>query len=116
MPLKVFYLDDEPDLCEIFSEEFSSHDIHMSTFTDWELAVEKAKSNPPDLIFIDYRLPGTNGDQVAQKMAKHIPKFLITGESSVSTVYKFESVLTKPYDRESIRNVLKNMIVSKTAN
>ena len=113
MPLNVFYLDDEPDLCEIFAEEFASHEILMSTFTDWEVAVEKSKTHPPDLIFIDYRLPGTTGDQVAQKMAKHIPKFLITGESSVSTVYKFESILTKPYDRESIRGVLKDMATKK---
>jgi DNA-binding NtrC family response regulator len=59
MPLKLLYLDDEPDLCESFSDEFSSDDILITTFTAPKDAVEAAKQLNRNFIFIDYRLPDT---------------------------------------------------------
>lgn len=106
MQLKVFYIDDEEGLCENFFDFFSSKDIEVITFTDPKMAIDQAKTSPPDLLFIDYRLPGTTGDKVVQCMAAAIPKFLITGDISVATEYKFSGIFTKPYNHEDIQGVL----------
>lgn len=42
MTLRVLYLDDEPLLCGIFSEEFSTAEIHVSTFSDPKVAIAAA--------------------------------------------------------------------------
>lgn len=115
MPLKVFYLDDEPELCEIFKDEFESADCTVVTFVSAEKILEATKCSPPDLIFLDYRLTETNGDLVAQAMPLSIPKYLITGESSVRTQYKFLGVLGKPFDREAIREIMDRVLSSKKA-
>ena len=106
MQLKVLYLDDEAGLCEAFSDTFATPDVTVTTFTSYLDAIASAKSNPPDLMFIDFRLPGTTGDQVAQMLDPQIPKYLVTGDLSVQTKYKFLKVFTKPYDIEEILKVL----------
>jgi DNA-binding NtrC family response regulator len=115
MLLKIIYLDDEPDLCEIFYEEFSSKDVDIVTFTDIDEAIVAAKSRAPDVIFIDYRLPGKTGDEVARAMPEEVPKCLITGESSVDTQYKFKGVFVKPFDRDAIRRVFAEVLERKRA-
>jgi DNA-binding NtrC family response regulator len=107
MPLHIWYVDDEPDLCEIFSETFSSDSVHVRAFTDPNEAVKAAKGSiTPDLIFLDYRMHSTNGDLVAQLMDPNIPKYLISGEISVSTTYKFIEIFSKPYHEEEIFRVI----------
>ncbi len=106
MSLKIIYLDDEPDLCECFSDEFASEKIEVTTFTDPKRAIAAALESPPDLIFLDFRLPGTTGNAVALAMPKEIPKYLITGESEVNTTYKFEFVFGKPLEIEAIQKVI----------
>ncbi len=106
MSLKVYYLDDEEGLCENFSDAFSTEKFCVITFTDPAKAVEAAKLNPPDLFFLDYRLPGTTGDQIAQALDPKIPKFLITGDIFIETNYKFMKVFAKPYSDEEILKVL----------
>lgn len=110
MLLKVVYLDDEPFLCENFVDCFSSPEIEITTYTDPELAVQLIQANPPDVLFLDYRLPGTNGDEIAQKLDPSIPKFLVTGDIMVKTEYKFVKVFSKPYDSEDVMAELRKFI------
>ena len=73
MPLKVYYLDDEKDLCEMFVDYFSNKDVEVTTFTDPLKAIAHSLNHPPDLIFVDYRLPGTTGDEVAKSLGASVP-------------------------------------------
>jgi DNA-binding response OmpR family regulator len=102
MPIKIVYVDDEPDLCEMFADLFSSPDILVTTYTNPDLAIEEIRKNPPDLIFLDYRLPKTNGDKIALELANHIPKVLVTGDVAVKTEYPFLKHFGKPYTRAEI--------------
>jgi FixJ family two-component response regulator len=113
MVLKVYYLDDEPILCSLFIEEFESAEIEVTTFVEYQKLIDASYSNPPDVIFLDYRLPGINGDQVALKMASEIPKYLITGDLHVKTTYKFVATFQKPYDEEDLHQVLQMMLKNK---
>ena len=114
MQLKVLFLDDEPLLCEIFSEMFAGPEISVRAFSDVNDAVQSATDDVPDIIFLDYRLPRTTGDQVAQKMPAHVPKYLVTGELEVKTVYQFNEVLGKPVDNSKIEGLLQNALQMKT--
>lgn len=113
MPLKIIYLDDEPDLAELFADEFSSSEIEVSTFTEPEKAIAAVWSHPPDIIFLDYRLPGTTGDKVASAMPANIPKYLVTGDIAVKTDYPFLGVIPKPIKPEDISAIL-NALCKKT--
>jgi DNA-binding NtrC family response regulator len=98
MQLKIVYIDDEEALCENFKDLHACDDIEIESFTSPELAIEFIRQNPPDLVFIDFRLPGTTGDQVAHAMNLSKPIILITGELEVKTSYPFHCVIQKSAD------------------
>ena len=106
MKLRVMYIDDEEELCENFVDCFSTEDVSIITFSQPPEAIEAAKISPPDLIFIDFRLPSISGDEVAQLMDPTIPKCLITGDIYVKTTYAFQKIFTKPYNQDDILNEL----------
>ena len=114
MSLKVYYLDDEKDLCENFLDGFSTERIRIQTFTDPEMALREVKMSPPDLFLIDYRLPGANGDQIAQAIDPAIPKVLVTGDISVQTQYSFQRIFSKPYSMDEMERFLSECLVKKT--
>jgi two-component system LytT family response regulator len=106
MSLNIVYLDDEPELCEMFLDFFTSVNVSIKTFTDPQTAIDSINANPPDLIFLDYRLPNTNGDQVALKLSKSIPKVLVTGDITINTEYSFLKVFPKPYKHEEMESFI----------
>lgn len=106
MSFQIVYIDDEPDICEIFSDLFQSSTLDVHVFTDPELAIERLKSHSADIVFIDYRLPQTTGDQVARRISKDIPKALITGELSVQPDYEFDRIFSKPLDVDEIEKFI----------
>ena len=108
MPLKIYYLDDEKDLCEIFSEYFELDGFEISTFIDATEAIKACGLNPPDLFIIDFRLTDTTGVKVAHAVDENIPKILVTGELSLDDSTMFDHVILKPHHIEEIEKVIDN--------
>lgn len=105
----VFYLDDEPDLCENLSDILTSPEVTVETFQDVAALLNRCKITKPDLVFLDYRLPGVTGDDVAQKLDPAIPKVLITGDIQVKTMYPFFTILAKPTHSRDLFAVLEQV-------
>lgn len=115
MSLKVFYLDDEPDLLQLFMETFQTDQIQISTFDNPDYAISEAKTNPPDVFFIDYRLPLITGDKVAGKVPSSIYKVLVTGDLNLNLNYSFDQIVEKPFKILLIQNTLKDLLAKKLA-
>jgi len=97
MSLKIIYLDDEPDLCEMFIDNLKSDTRQIWAFTDPEEFIRKVNEIRPDLVFIDYRLPYTNGDIVASRLKLDLPKTMITGDLEVNPRENFVKIFHKPF-------------------
>ncbi len=110
---KVYYLDDEPDLCEAFLDFFSSETISIQTFVDPHTAIAAIKKARPDLFFVDFRLPGMNGDQVAQAIDASIPKILVSGELDVKTQAHFVEKFSKPFDFDKLGEIIQQYAARK---
>lgn len=106
MQLKVMYIDDEEDLCEVFNDFLSGRGYHVRTFSNPSMGVEEILKNPPDILFIDYRLPSTTGDEIALKLNSSIPKFLVTGDLKIQPKYPFVEIIKKPFKREKLLEIL----------
>lgn len=102
MTLKIVYLDDEPDLCEIFIDNLQTDNRQIWAFTDPEEFIRKVNESRPDLVFIDYRLPNTNGDIVASKLKLDLPKAMITGDLEVHPNANFVKIFHKPFSFEEM--------------
>ena len=110
MSLKIVYLDDEPDLCVIFRDIFSSEEVIIETYTESLKAIQGIKMDPPDLIFLDYRLPNITGDEVAMMLDKDIPKVLITGDINIKTDYSFLRIISKPFKIDEINELISSLV------
>ena len=109
MPLRIFYLDDETSLLEMFSDTFSSSERVITTFSDPKTAIEAIRQTPPDILFIDYRMPNYTGDQIAQMLDPKIPKVLITGDMQVKCIYNFVAIFEKPYKTSQIEELIEKL-------
>lgn len=109
MAIHVLYLDDEVALCEIFEDLFQEPGVVVKSFQDGRSAIEYAKNNPVDVAFLDYRVPGMLGDEVALKLPPQIPKYLITGELEPTPRYEFAGVLSKPIEAGRVSDILNRL-------
>lgn len=108
MMLRIVYVDDEKELCEVFQEIFSTPEVSIETYSSPSKALEKILENPPDLIFMDYRMPEMNGLELARKCPGNIKKYLLTGENNLTLDFPFEAILSKPSNSKQIREIISN--------
>ena len=106
MAIKVVYIDDEVGLCQLFEDNFSTHEVEIVTFTNPDDALREIPKIKPKLVFIDYRLPKTSGELVAEEIDTSIPKFLVSGDLAVSPSKKFAGFFCKPFDFNEIEAVI----------
>ncbi len=112
MPFKIVYLDDETDLCSLFKMAFESERVIIKTFTEADEAISEIMKNPPDLIFLDYRLPNTTGDAVAIRLGAGIPIVLVTGDLNVSPKAPFTKIFKKPFKYEEMQDFISSFITT----
>lgn len=110
MTYRIYYLDDEEDLVNLFKAFIVDENIEVLTFTDASEAIARCQSAPPDLIFIDYRLADTTGDRVASLLDINIEKILLTGELDMAENALFERIIKKPFKLSYIRKVIDEKI------
>ncbi len=113
MPLKIIYLDDEADLCEMFKENMESPEVQIWTFTDPKDLFKQVEAIQPDLVFLDYRLPNTNGDLVAARLDPSIPKVMITGDFDVEPQSNFQKILQKPFSFSELESYILEQLKRK---
>ncbi len=109
MRLRIVYIDDEVDLCELFSDILSNGNREITTYTDVAKALESIQGSMPDIVFLDFRLVDTSGDSVASELPSDLPKVLITGEIDVQVVNSFVKIFPKPVPWQEIDQFLQSI-------
>jgi DNA-binding NtrC family response regulator len=110
MAFRIYYLDDEVDLLNLFKVFIVSDNVEVTTFTSATEAIACCQHTPPDLFFIDYRLSDTTGDKVAEAIDANIKKILLTGELDMDEVPLFEQVIKKPFKLSYVKNVVEQIL------
>ena len=80
---KILIIDDEASLCVVLMEVMSAHGFRVEQALDWNQAKAKIAAEKPDLIILDFLLPGADGmDMIRQlqvESLRHIPVIAISG-------------------------------------
>ena len=97
MPIRLIYLDDEDELCQGFAEFMTLMGHEVRTFVDAASTIAACNASPPDVLFLDYRLPDTTGYLVAKQIDPSIPTVLVTGDLAVERSEDFAEILHKPF-------------------
>jgi two-component system alkaline phosphatase synthesis response regulator PhoP len=104
---KIMVVDDEEDILELVRHHLAREGYQVICAATGEKAVEKARSEKPDLIVLDLMLPGIDGLQVARNLkedagTRHIPIIMLTAkgeEADVVTGLELgaDDYITKPF-------------------
>jgi signal transduction histidine kinase len=76
-PFSILVVDDEADNRTILKsqlEKLSHEALSVDTAVDGDEALAKLRTSLFDLVFLDYRLPPTNGLEILDKIRQHHPK------------------------------------------
>jgi CheY-like chemotaxis protein len=80
---KILLVDDEEGIQLLYQEEFQDEGYEVISAFTGEEALEKFKSETPDLVILDIQMPGMNGIEVLRQMKMMAPKLPII----LSTAY-----------------------------
>jgi CheY-like chemotaxis protein len=115
-PHEVLVVDDNADAAQTLAVLMQKwgHRVHVAHSSS--AAIQAARVHQPDTVFLDIRLAGTDGIQLAQQLRNQagLNKAVlvgITGYDPADTMQRsqesgFRCVLTKPVDAEALQEVL----------
>lgn len=80
---RILIAEDQSDLREMIAQTLRLSGYDVVAAEDGERAYQEAKSSQPDLIILDYELPGLNGRQVCKRLKamdafSHTPILIIS--------------------------------------
>ena len=86
-PLKILYVDDKPELCEILQEMLSKHGHSVEAFREGKTAVNAFKAawkreDPFQVVITDMGMPHMDGEEVARlikEISPGVPIILLSG-------------------------------------
>lgn len=67
---RVGFVEDEEDLVKDLAEFFKERNYNVSCFTNGTVALETLRKKPLDILFVDIKLPGIQGDQLIAELSK----------------------------------------------
>ncbi len=87
--IKVLVVDDEPFILMIVEDKLKKAGYKMLTRRSSDGIMEYIKTNRPDLIIMDWMLPGVSGLDICKKLSKDtktcsIPIFMLTAKGQES--------------------------------
>lgn len=119
---RILVIDDEAALGENISRMLRLPGVSVSVFVDPVKGLTEAVTNPPDLVFLDVRMPGMSGEEVFARLHQAHPAlpivFLTAFGSVEGAVLAMRNgafdYLQKPFKREEILLVAKRALAHAT--
>jgi signal transduction histidine kinase/CheY-like chemotaxis protein len=110
---KLLVVDDVDLIKDVFIDYFHGSPFKVLTANNSEEALALARSEQPDLIFMDLNLTGANGRTVTEELRRNretaaIPVVVMTGEMLDEDDYRplFDDFLQKPFRLEALQTII----------
>jgi two-component system, cell cycle response regulator DivK len=114
---RLLIVDDEPDFLESVAALLEIEGFEVSTHCDPRSAVAAVRDGfKPDVVLLDFRMPGLNGPQTLQQMrgcGLEAPAVLVSamaGLASASAAAGFDGALSKPFATDEIVGLLRRVL------
>lgn len=119
---RILVIDDEAALGENIQRMLRQPGILVAVCTEPVKALADAIANPPDLVFLDMRMPGMSGEEVFARLHEahpHLPVVFLTAFGSVEgAVIAMRSgafdYLQKPFKREDLQLVVRRALAHRS--
>ncbi len=114
----ILIVDDERDILSLTSAMLSKENFSTLSATNGREALEKVRDNGPDLVIMDYMMPGMNGLDCLKEIKKIRPEtevIIFTGRGSETTAADSIKMgaadyIVKPFERETLVGAVKRVL------
>ena len=114
---QIFFVDDDPQICELVAGVVRRHNWHITCFANAEDCLGRLKDRSCDLLITDLRLPGMDGIELleeAKKTAPWVRVVLVTGFGDIQTAVKVmklgaDDFLEKPLRTKMLVSSIKSV-------
>src|SRR6266496_3730213 len=118
MSRRILIVDDEPLNLDLLSQELADLGHVTENAASGADALKKMRGFDPELIFLDYQMPGMNGIEVLReirKQDKNLPVIIITAYGTIERAVEAiktgaDDFITKPFDPEHLAVVVKKAL------
>ena len=115
---KILYADDDADIQEIIKNILTKEGFQVTIAKDGVEALKLAQETKPDVILLDYLMPGLTGAQVLQTLRKNtdtssIPIIMVTAypnEKEASLSAGAVDFINKPIDKTDLLLRIKSVL------
>ncbi|HEX2261656.1 MAG TPA: sigma-54 dependent transcriptional regulator, partial [Candidatus Binatia bacterium] len=118
MPNRILIVDDEPLNLDLLDQELADLGHATERASDGSEALAKLDTVNPDLVLLDYQMPGMNGIEVLKEIRKrdeNLPVVIITAYGTIERAVEAvkagaDDFVTKPFDPEHLALVVKKAL------
>lgn len=117
---KMLVVDDSPTIRAVLGKMLGQEGYAVQKAVDGESALELAKTEQPDMIFLDIVLPGINGFAVLRALrhdplTQHIPIVMISGNQQATEqfyVQRFgaDDFIKKPFGQREVQQSIHRLV------
>jgi DNA-binding response OmpR family regulator len=114
---KVLVVDDDANILELCREVLTREGFRVLEAEDVPSAITTARTELPDLVLLDWMLPGVDGMEAlralkASARTRHIPVVMLTAldgltEITIATYQGADGYVTKPFEIEDLLAVVR---------
>lgn len=122
MPKKILAVDDEKHIRLLVEVNLKRAGYTVITASDGEEALEKVKSEKPDLVVLDVMMPRKDGFEVLRTLradpeTMNLPVIMLTAKAQDADVFRgwqsgVDSYLTKPFNPMELLTFVKRIFAS----
>lgn len=115
---KVLVIDDSALILRSVKNQLQEYDVSIAT--SGQMGIDKAIAEHPDVILLDYEMPGMNGNATFEQLlkdesTKNIPVIFLTGVSDEGRVGRIlekhpAGYILKPLDIKKVRNRIEEVL------
>jgi two-component system phosphate regulon response regulator PhoB len=122
---KVMLVEDEEELRLLLRMTLELGEVEIVEAVDGEAALDQARRDPPNLLFLDWTLPGMSGIDVCRALradpdpaAREIAIVMLTGHTSDEERQRgldagADDYLTKPFSPEALLDKMNELLGTK---
>ncbi len=106
---KIFVVDDDQSIGEVLSMMLEMEGYNVASFSNGRDGIGKARFERPNLLLLDYFLPGETAEDIIANMrlaaGKDLPILLMSASSQAEQNAKkldINEFISKPFQRESL--------------
>ncbi len=123
MPKKILVVESDRPLVQLIRESLEEQEYEVVTAAEGNEGLRKAVKERPDLVILDFKLPGLSGNELCRRLRRdsatdHLRILMIADESQLGDLVvgpgeSADDFLIKPFDAVELVTKIKPLLVSE---